>query len=158
VIAASLGTGPAFDVALGEFAQTYTDQNEHDYQALTERHSVRVDRGRGRAVAAAAPRQPRVFTDTVSAVVIGTGRWLSTTAENSLVSELPHPAAYRRVARQYRASATPGPGDHRRTSITFGWWQRWGRLAAADACAFITVSGEERAVSGDADAGRVWDC
>jgi len=35
-IAAYLGSGPAFDVALGEFAQTYADQNEHDYQALTD--------------------------------------------------------------------------------------------------------------------------
>ena len=35
-IAAYLGSGPAFDVALGEFAQAYADQNEHDYQALTD--------------------------------------------------------------------------------------------------------------------------
>ena len=35
-IAAYLGSGPAFDVALGEFAQAYADQNEDDYQALTD--------------------------------------------------------------------------------------------------------------------------
>jgi uncharacterized protein (DUF2252 family) len=35
-IAAYLGAGPAFDVALGEFAQAYADQNEDDYQALTD--------------------------------------------------------------------------------------------------------------------------
>ena len=35
-IAAYLGSGPAFDVAVGEFAQAYADQNEHDYQALTD--------------------------------------------------------------------------------------------------------------------------
>ena len=35
-IAAYLGHGPAFDVALGEFAQAYADQNEYDYQALTD--------------------------------------------------------------------------------------------------------------------------
>jgi uncharacterized protein (DUF2252 family) len=35
-IAAYLGSGPAFDVALGEFAQAYADQNEHDYEALTD--------------------------------------------------------------------------------------------------------------------------
>jgi len=35
-IAACLGSGPAFDVALGEFAQAYADQNEDDYQALTD--------------------------------------------------------------------------------------------------------------------------
>ena len=35
-IAAYLGSGPAFDVALAEFAQAYADQNEHDYQALTD--------------------------------------------------------------------------------------------------------------------------
>ena len=28
--------GPAFDLALGEFAQAYADQNEQDYQALTD--------------------------------------------------------------------------------------------------------------------------
>jgi uncharacterized protein (DUF2252 family) len=35
-IAAYLGSGPAFDVALWEFAQAYADQNEYDYQALTD--------------------------------------------------------------------------------------------------------------------------
>jgi uncharacterized protein (DUF2252 family) len=35
-IAAYLGSGPAFDEALAEFAQAYADQNEHDYQALTD--------------------------------------------------------------------------------------------------------------------------
>ena len=35
-IAAYLGSSPAFDVALGEFAQAYADQNEDDYQALTD--------------------------------------------------------------------------------------------------------------------------
>lgn len=35
-IAACPGSGPAFDVALGEFAQAYADQNEYDYQALTD--------------------------------------------------------------------------------------------------------------------------
>ena len=35
-IAAYLGSGPAFDVAVGEFAQAYADQNEHDYAALTD--------------------------------------------------------------------------------------------------------------------------
>jgi uncharacterized protein (DUF2252 family) len=35
-IAAYLGSSSAFDVALGEFAQAYADQNEHDYQALTD--------------------------------------------------------------------------------------------------------------------------
>ncbi len=35
-IAAYLGSSPAFEVALGEFAQAYADQNEHDYQALTD--------------------------------------------------------------------------------------------------------------------------
>ncbi len=35
-IAAYLGSSPAFDVALGEFAQAYADQNERDYQALTD--------------------------------------------------------------------------------------------------------------------------
>ena len=33
-IASYLGSGPAFDVAVGEFAQAYADQNEHDYAAL----------------------------------------------------------------------------------------------------------------------------
>ena len=33
-IAAYLGSGPAFDVAVGEFAQAYADQNERDYAAL----------------------------------------------------------------------------------------------------------------------------
>ena len=33
-ISAYLGSGPAFDVAVGEFAQAYADQNEHDYAAL----------------------------------------------------------------------------------------------------------------------------
>ena len=33
-ISAYLGSGAAFDVALGEFAQAYADQNEHDYAAL----------------------------------------------------------------------------------------------------------------------------
>jgi Uncharacterized protein conserved in bacteria (DUF2252) len=33
-IAAYLGSSPAFDVAVGEFAQAYADQNEHDYAAL----------------------------------------------------------------------------------------------------------------------------
>jgi len=35
-IAAYLGSGPAFDEALAEFAQAYADQNEDDYQALTD--------------------------------------------------------------------------------------------------------------------------
>ena len=35
-MAAYLGSGPAFDVALWEFAQVYADQNERDYQALTD--------------------------------------------------------------------------------------------------------------------------
>jgi uncharacterized protein (DUF2252 family) len=33
-ISAYLGSGPAFDVAVGEFAQAYADQNERDYAAL----------------------------------------------------------------------------------------------------------------------------
>ena len=33
-ISAYLGSGAAFDVAVGEFAQAYADQNEHDYAAL----------------------------------------------------------------------------------------------------------------------------
>jgi uncharacterized protein (DUF2252 family) len=35
-IAAYLGSGPAFDRALAEFAETYADQNERDHAALTE--------------------------------------------------------------------------------------------------------------------------
>ena len=35
-IAAYLGSGPGFDRALTTFAETYADQNEHDYAALTE--------------------------------------------------------------------------------------------------------------------------
>jgi uncharacterized protein (DUF2252 family) len=33
-ISAYLGSGPAFDMAVGEFAQAYADQNERDYAAL----------------------------------------------------------------------------------------------------------------------------
>ena len=33
-ISAYLGNGEAFDRALAEFASTYADQNERDYQAL----------------------------------------------------------------------------------------------------------------------------
>jgi uncharacterized protein (DUF2252 family) len=35
-IAAYLGSGPAFESAVWEFAQAYADQNEHDYHALTD--------------------------------------------------------------------------------------------------------------------------
>ncbi len=35
-IASYLGTGPAFDRALADFAETYADQNERDYEALKE--------------------------------------------------------------------------------------------------------------------------
>jgi uncharacterized protein (DUF2252 family) len=35
-VAAYLGSGPAFDEALSEFAQAYADQNERDYLTLTE--------------------------------------------------------------------------------------------------------------------------
>ena len=35
-IATYLGSSPAFDMALWEFAQAYADQNEYDYQALTD--------------------------------------------------------------------------------------------------------------------------
>ena len=35
-IAAYLGSGSAFDRAVGEFAQAYADQNERDYQVLTD--------------------------------------------------------------------------------------------------------------------------
>jgi uncharacterized protein (DUF2252 family) len=35
-IAAYLGSGPAFDMALYEFAQAYADQNERDHRALTD--------------------------------------------------------------------------------------------------------------------------
>ena len=35
-IASYLGNGPAFDRALAEFALTYADQNERDYEALQQ--------------------------------------------------------------------------------------------------------------------------
>ena len=35
-IAAYLGSGDTFDRAMASFAETYADQNEHDYQALQE--------------------------------------------------------------------------------------------------------------------------
>ena len=35
-IAAYLGSGSAFDRAIGEFASAYADQNERDYQALVD--------------------------------------------------------------------------------------------------------------------------
>jgi hypothetical protein len=35
-IAAYLGSGSAFEVAILEFAQTYADQNERDHRALVE--------------------------------------------------------------------------------------------------------------------------
>ena len=48
-IASYLGNGPTFDRALAEFADTYADQNERDYEALrhaasTGRISVESDR------------------------------------------------------------------------------------------------------------------
>jgi len=33
-IAAYLGRGPAFDEAVADFAETYADQNERDFEAL----------------------------------------------------------------------------------------------------------------------------
>ena len=41
-IASYLGNGPTFDRALADFAETYADQNERDYQAL--RHAVSTGR------------------------------------------------------------------------------------------------------------------
>ncbi|MGZ4548845.1 MAG: DUF2252 family protein, partial [Blastococcus sp.] len=35
-LAAYLGGGPAFDVAVREFAEGYADQNERDHQALVD--------------------------------------------------------------------------------------------------------------------------
>ena len=35
-IAAYLGSGAAFDRAIGEFAEAYADQNERDHRALVE--------------------------------------------------------------------------------------------------------------------------
>jgi uncharacterized protein (DUF2252 family) len=35
-IAAYLGNGPAFDVAIAQFAEAYADQNERDYEAFTQ--------------------------------------------------------------------------------------------------------------------------
>jgi hypothetical protein len=35
-IAAYLGGGPSFDVAVREFAASYADQNERDHQALVD--------------------------------------------------------------------------------------------------------------------------
>jgi hypothetical protein len=35
-IAAYLGTGKGFDVAMASFAETYADQNDRDYRALQE--------------------------------------------------------------------------------------------------------------------------
>ena len=35
-MAAYLGGGPAFDVAVREFAEAYADQNERDHQALVD--------------------------------------------------------------------------------------------------------------------------
>jgi hypothetical protein len=35
-IAAYLGSGPAFERAVGEFARTYADQNESDHRALVD--------------------------------------------------------------------------------------------------------------------------
>jgi hypothetical protein len=35
-IAAYLGSSPAFDVAIREFASTYADQNERDYRVLVD--------------------------------------------------------------------------------------------------------------------------
>ncbi len=47
-IAAYLGRGPAFDKAIGEFAERYADQNERDYEALLEAEragQIEVERG-----------------------------------------------------------------------------------------------------------------
>jgi len=41
-IAAYLGPGPSFDHAGADFAETYADQNERDYNALVEA----IDSGR----------------------------------------------------------------------------------------------------------------
>jgi uncharacterized protein (DUF2252 family) len=46
-IAGYLGNGPAFDLALAEFAARYGDQNEHDYEAL----AAAVKQGRVKAIA-----------------------------------------------------------------------------------------------------------
>jgi hypothetical protein len=35
-LAAYLGTGDVFDQAIATFAETYADQNEHDYNALKD--------------------------------------------------------------------------------------------------------------------------
>ena len=45
-IAAYLGSGAAFDVAVGEFAQAYADQNERDYAALMAAIGSIATRGR----------------------------------------------------------------------------------------------------------------
>ena len=41
-IASYLGSGPTFERALAEFAETYADQNERDYEAL--RHAASTGR------------------------------------------------------------------------------------------------------------------
>jgi sugar/nucleoside kinase (ribokinase family) len=47
-IAGYLGSGDAFDQALAEFAETYADRNERDYDALAAAAAsgrIRVERG-----------------------------------------------------------------------------------------------------------------
>ena len=45
-IASYLGNGPTFDRAIAEFAETYADQNERDYEALRAGGGHRTDHGR----------------------------------------------------------------------------------------------------------------
>ena len=51
-LAAYLGGGSAFDVAIREFAESYADQNERDHQSLLDAIAIRTDhRGDGRVAA-----------------------------------------------------------------------------------------------------------
>ena len=45
-IASYLGSGPTFDRAMAEFAETYADQNERDYEALRHAASHGADHRR----------------------------------------------------------------------------------------------------------------